>query len=388
MDVLASPADAPLAMCGSLWNARESEDHSHFEVNAISIAGYNEYFLVNSGYAGWGYGPLGYSWSWIHDDERSGNTLRTSRHASKSGGGIVEGFTGDLLDYASGDDGPALADDVHLRNFLFVHADGVSRAYFVLFDEVAAEPGELIELDLHPNTLASTGIQTIVAGTEYAASIDAIAVVPGRATLTVFYATPPGTVRQLNGGVATWETADGGYVGRYLESEYAAPASGSKNVVTILFPHDTGHAKAAMTRLAVSGFSGAAIDHGSGVVDTALESNGLAPLSYGGDTFTGKALLSRKDATGANVFYFVRQGTSFSTTNGPPAGFSSAAAVSVYLRGTLGRIVSPATRVRFTHPQITGVRLDGAPLPNAASGAGWVEVDVPGGTHAIELVED
>jgi hypothetical protein len=299
---------------------------------------------------------------------------------------VVEGFTDTLFDYASGDDGPALPDDVHLRNLVFVHSDGSSRAYFVLFDEVYADSGERILMNLHPNTLATTGIQTLVSQTEYTATIDAVALAPNRAKLTLFYATPPSVVRHLNGGVATWSAPNGGFEGKYLESEYTAPANGEKRVVTVLFPHDVDHAKATMTRLSVSGFSGALIDHGSGVTDQAFESTGAGPLTYGGNTFTGRALLCRKGSNGATVFYFVRKGTSFSTTNGPPVGFSSVAGVSVYMRGTRGRIVSPGATVRFTHPQVTGVKIDGATVGNSASGTNWVEVYVPSGTHGVELL--
>ena len=373
-------------MGGALWNTRSYEGHSHYEVNAIALAGYNEYLLVNSGYAGWGIGPPGYSWSWIHDDERSGNTLRTSsRHATKAGGGVVEGFAGTLFDYVSGDDGPALSDDVHLRNFVLVHADGPSPAYFVLFDEVSADSGERILMNLHPNTLASTGIRTDVTGTEYEATIDAVARVPGQVKLTLFYATPPSVVRHLNGGIAAWEAPGGGFEGKYLESEYLAPASGQKNLVTILFPHDLQHDKAVMTRLTVAGSSGAMIDHGGGVIDTALESSGAAPLTHDGNTFTGKALLCRKDGNGDNVFYFVRKGRSFTTTSSPPVGFSSNADVSLYMRGNEGRIVSPGTRVRFVYPRVSGIRLDGSWVSPDDSGPDWIEVDVPSGTHRVEL---
>jgi hypothetical protein len=386
MEAIPSREARPLAMGGALWNVKSFEDHSHFDVNAIALAGYDEYLLMNSGYVGWGTGPPGYSWAWIHDDERSGNTLRTSRHASKVGGGVVEGFTGALLDYASADDGPALADDVHVRNFVFVHPDAASRPYFVLFDEVTAENGELIVMNLHPNTLSTTGIQTNVVNTEYTATIDAIALVPGNAKLTMFYATPPSTVRHLNGGIASWEGPGGGVTTRYLESEYATPASLQKNIVTILFPYDLAHAKAAMSRISPSGGSGAVIDHGAGIVDTAIESSGATPVTHGGNTFTGKAMLARIGSNGANVFYFVRKGTSFSTTNGPPVGFSSTAAVSVHMRGTQGRIVSPGTRVRFSYPSILSVQLDGTPAPPVNFGAGWVEVDVPAGTHTVNLL--
>lgn len=386
LEAVSTPADRPAAMGGILWNTRGEEGHSHYDVNAVALAGYNEYLLVNSGYAGWGSGAAGYSWSWIHDDERSGNTVRTSsRHASKAGGGIVEGFTDTLFDYASGDDGPALPDDVHLRNLVFVHSDGSSRAYFVLFDEVYADSGERILMNLHPNTLATTGIQTLVSQTEYTATIDAVALAPGRVKLTLFFATPPSVVRQLNGGVATWSALDGGFEGKYLESEYTAPSGGEKRVVTVLFPHDVDHAKAAMSRLSVAGSSGARIDHGSGITDLAFESAGTAPLTYGGDTFTGRALLSRTGADGSSVFYFVRKGTSFSTSNGPPSGFRSVGIVSVYMRGTMGRIVSPGTTVRFTHPQVSGVKIDGEAVGNLASGPDWVEIEVPIGTHGVEL---
>jgi hypothetical protein len=387
MEALPTRAARPTAMGGVLWNVRSSEGHSHYDVNAVALAGYNEYLLVNSGYADWGNAIPGYSWSWIHDDERSGNTLRTSsRHASKAGGGVVEGFTDTLFDYASGDDGPVLPDDIHLRNFVFVHGDRFNNAYFVLFDEVQADSGEHILTDLHPNTFAATGIRTDLAGTEYTATIDAVAHDPGQVKLTFFYATPPSAVRQLNGGVATWEAPGGGFEGKYLEAEYIAPASGDKNLVTILFPHDHNHAKAVMTRLTVGGSSGATIEHAGGVVDTAFESAGAAPLTHDGNTFTGKALLCRRAANGANVFYFVRKGRSFATTSGPPVGFNSAGDVSLYMRGTKGQIVSPGTRVRFTHPRVFRVKLDGSLVSTADSGPDWVEVDVPSGTHSVELL--
>jgi hypothetical protein len=387
MEAMPSQAARPTAMGGVLWNNMDDEAHSHYEVNAIALAGYNEYLLVNSGYAGWGSGIPGYSWSWIHSDERSGNTLRTaSRHGTKAGGGVVEGFTATLFDYASGDDGPALPNDVHLRNLVFVHSDASSNAYFVLFDEVYADSGEHILMNLHPNTFATTGIQTNVNGTEYTATIDAIAVAPNQVKLSVFYATPPSVIRHRNGGIATWEAPGGGFEGKYLESEYIAPASGEKNLLTILFPHDLAHAKAGMTRLSVAGSSGAMIDHGAGVSDHAFESTGAAPVTHDGNTFTGRAVLCRKGSNGSNVFYFVRKGTSFSTTNEPPVGFDSAGEVSVYMRGTQGHIVSPGTSVRFTYPGISGVSLDGLSVSNTASGINWVEVDVPAGTRSVELL--
>jgi hypothetical protein len=389
LEAIPSRADRPTVMGGVLWNPTRYEGHSHYEVNAIALAGYNEYLLINSGYSGWGNGPPGYSWSWIHDDERSGNTLRTyTRHSSKAGGGVVEGFTDTLFDYASGDDGPALSNDGHLRNFVFVHSDDSANAYFVLFDEVDGDNGERIRMNLHPNTLATTGIQTDVSGTEYTALIDGIAVEPNRVKLTVFYATPPDVVRHLDGGIATWESPGGGFEGRYLESEYYAPGNGDMNLVTILFPHDDEHDKAGMTRLSVSGSTGARIDHGSEVVDYAFESTGTGSVTHDGNTFTGQAMLCRTGSTGVNVFYFVRKGSSFGTTNGPPVGFDAVEDVSVYMRGTRGQIVSPGTSVRFTYPGVLGVRLDGSTVSNTGSGTDWVEVDVPNGTHSVELLTD
>ena len=388
-EAMPTQAARPTAMGAALWNARGSEGHSHFEVNAVALFGYNEYLLVNSGYAGYGEGTSGSSWSWFHDDERSGNTLRTSsRHASKSGGGVVEGFTGPGLDCASGDDGPALPDDVHLRNMVFVHSDGTSNAYAVLFDEVSADNGEKILMDLHPNTLSTTGVQTIAAGTEYTASIDGVAVVQNRAKLSLFYATPPDLVRKLTGGIATWGAPDGGFNAAYLESEYTAPSSGEKRIVTLLLPHDPDHVRAGVTRLSVAGSTGARITHAEGVVDVAFESDGAAPLEYDGSTFTGKAMLRRTGASGSNVFYFVRKGTLFSREGGNPVGFSSARAVSVCLRGVSGDIVSPGTRVRFTYPEIFGVEVNGLRVPVTSAGPDWVEVDVPAGTHHIELRVD
>ncbi|HCS74010.1 MAG TPA: hypothetical protein DIW17_09060, partial [Clostridiales bacterium] len=76
---------------------------------------------------------------------------------------------------------------------------------------------------------------------------------------------------------------------KYLYSTYNTDSSqGKENIVTVLFPHNASHAKAAMSRVSGSGFTGASINlDGGTTIDYALESLGTSNITYGGVTFRG-----------------------------------------------------------------------------------------------------
>jgi hypothetical protein len=93
-----------LSLGGAMWNIkRNSEFHSHYETNALSLSSYGQTVLRNVGYLQ-NKEPYYRFAEW-------GNTvlINGENHVSKAGAGITEGFTGGKLDYASGDSGTALA---------------------------------------------------------------------------------------------------------------------------------------------------------------------------------------------------------------------------------------------------------------------------------------
>ena len=74
------------------------------------------------------------------------------------GGGIVYGFTAYGLDFATGNDGPALSLETHNRNLVLVHSNDGVGGYFVVFDEVTASSGDKVKSYLHPANQSSVEV--------------------------------------------------------------------------------------------------------------------------------------------------------------------------------------------------------------------------------------
>ncbi|NLY18522.1 MAG: DNRLRE domain-containing protein [Clostridiaceae bacterium] len=404
---------ATTALSAVLWNPESKrDDHCHKEVNSLGLAGYGEYLLANAGYNGWGknlsVGSKTYSWTYINNRAVSGNTALINYradfnettpqddqktycdHLLKYGNGITDGFTSTLFCYASGDSGRALSSDgskKHIRNLVFIAPQDSANGYWVLFDEMKAPgSGNTAHLALHP---PSTNYSAVTANTEYRWTINKLT--GKNVYLSIFLATPPSSpsssipaVAIKNGGIgggnATNNTAS-----KYLYSTYnITDSQGRKNIVTVLFPHDASHAKATMSRISGSGYTGASINHGSGTIDYALESFGTSDITYGGVTFRGLSTLYRK-VNGATNFYFVRKGRNFNDGGSVRRGFSSTGDVSVYIKDKSGNITSSGSNVTFYYPGITGVKLNGSNVQVQSSGSNWVTVYVPAGTHTVEF---
>lgn len=378
------------ALAGVLWNCRSSEYHSHKDVNALHLCAYGEHVLENVGYAGAGTPALGYSWTYINNRAVSGNTVllnytfaddlnppSANDHDDKSGAGIREGFVTPALDYASGDSGGALPNGKHWRNFVFVRPQETTNGYWVLFDEVDAEPsGASAHIALHPS---SASYSTIAAAREYQWTIKRYG--PQNVFLSLFLATPPASVLVRNGVRARF--GDQSFVGKYLYSTYTTDAAGKRNMVTVLFPHDSDHPKAVMTRVAGTGYTGARVALNGVVVDQALESSGTTIVTHENVSFRGLATLYRRSPDKTD-FYFVRRGRYFYDNAGH--GFNSNADVSLYVQGRQGKLISPATDVTFYHPNLVGVLVNNQLAPIVAKSGGQVTVRVGAGTHDIALV--
>lgn len=403
---LSQPVDN-MSLYGALWNVREHNLTSFFhvrkDVNALYLAGYGAPLLMNAGFCG-AVDPSG-------PDGCSGvdeNNVRTyfdgtylgRRAVSNSvamlnytvgnyltpnddgvttdfGSGVTEGFTGQGLDYVSADSGSFVTTGNHTRNFLLMHPTTNTRGYFVVFDEFSGVGGGNVNLVFHPNAISRTQITPL---TEYSVQVFRRFQADVSTGLDFFFATPPSDVEFYRGVIAS--SSGGAIVPEYFFNTYPI-SNGVKNIATILFPFNNTHAKATMSRISGNGFTGAMLDHGSGTVDYVFESNGSSQISHG-SSFQGKAAVFRMQNSNL-ASYFVRKGRSFSNGAGSPTGFNSNVDVSLYLNGRSGNIVSPGTSVTFRFPGLTAVRLNGAVVSPTQSGSGFLTVNVPSGTHAIEL---
>ncbi|MBN1675472.1 MAG: hypothetical protein JXR37_30810 [Kiritimatiellae bacterium] len=366
------------ALMGALWNSTTGQEHRHPDANAVYLAGYGEHLLLNSGYNGWQRDACGFPWSYIHEEAKANNValIGNRNHAGVHGDGIEEHMLTPCLDYACGRADNALGGNArHNRGFLFVKPADGKNGYFLLMDELdTGGQADTVNLVLHP---ASAAYAAVRANEEYRWTIRRRKETD--TFLSVFLATQPQAVEISDGVLAAWHDS---FVGKYLNASYATRAN-KRNLVTVLFPHDADHAKAAMARVAADTHTGARIEHGRGIADYALESDGRAQATQQRVRFQGRAAVYRVE-NGRLGFYFVRQGLAFSDGAAAPTGFAAEAPVSVCLQEGQGRIVSPGTDVTFLMPGLSSVTLDGAGA--AGAGSGRVKVHVPAGSHSIELV--
>jgi len=377
-----NPSDRSLQ--GVIWNVIGlTHAHSHRDVNSIHITAYGENVLRNVGYNGFGYPIDGtFTWDWINNQAKSNNVALINNDATgdKAGNGITEGFTGGLFDYVSGDGGDCmpLSRGHHQRNFIMVHPQDGKSGYFALIDEINVEDtnhkGHIL---FHPD---SANYATVSANTEYKWTVNRHSA--HNVYLNIFLATPPSSVSVLNGGLTNPL-----YVGKYLDSKYASDPSGDISALTVLFPSDSTHAKAAMSRIAGSGYTGAKIDHGSNIIDYALESDNTSVVTHNGVSFQGLAALYRMNNNN-NSFYFARKGRSFDDGKAQRRGFESNADATVYIKNKEGKIISSGANVTFYYPGITDVAIDEVSAPIISSGEGWIKVNIGTGNHDVLLLTD
>jgi len=365
--------DTQDALMGAIWNV-DRPSHDHCDANAVYLAGYGEHLLLNSGYNGYGNDAEGSTWGYIHDTAESSNTLMLGgeNHTSKGGDGIAEGLLGHRLGYACGRSERALPGEAtHERSLVFVHPGDGASGYSVLFDEVQT-CGLDVSLALHP---ASREVVTDTPGCQYTWNVRKRK--PSDTFLTVFLATSPDDVVLREGVLAGWRES---FVGTYLYATYGGQ-EGARQIVTVLFPSDEAHSAGSISRISGQGFTGARVGHGDGIVDCCVASTGMEATCEG-VSLQGHAAAWRQTA-GAGVFYFVRREKQFRNASG--VGFNSEESVSVYMRGSDGKVVSRGTAVTFHRPGVCQVYVDGAAAEPEAGGSGWVRVRIPPGTHDVNL---
>jgi len=242
----------------------------------------------------------------MHNTAVSSNTVLIDEkdHVAKKGEGIREGFTAQRFDYASGDSGNALPNGKHHRNFIFVHPQDGRNGYFLLVDEIKTinRMKSKVNVALHPNSAVYSIISDMK---EYRWAINQFS--GNDVFLTIFLGTQPKAVTLKNGAL---NTRNLGFVGKYLYTTYDTSSAGKRNIVTVVFPHNADHPKAAMARISGTDYSGAQINLGASIKDVALESSGASVITHGAVNFQAKTCVYRMSSENLN-FYFIRKGRFF-----------------------------------------------------------------------------
>jgi hypothetical protein len=419
------------SLYGSLWNVREPEEgspvfHVRKDVNALYLSAYGAPLLMNGGFCG-SNSPSGpdaclgqyhdssgnlvnypnrFSGQYLGDRAVSNNVALVNydhvwstdqfghvvpsqdNHPTKFGSGVIEGFIGLGLDYASASTRYQsqstvknfLPNGVHHRNFLLIHPTQNNRGYFVSFDEFSEVSQGPVHLVFHPNARTRTTISNL---TEYETTLARQVQADSTTRFNLFFATPPSNIEFTRGIIATASNI-GAYVPEYFFNSYSVGTNGRKHITTILFPHNSANTKPPLTRISGTAFTGARIDHTAFLQDFALESTGLTDISHSGITLRAKAAFYRLQSNNL-THYFIRQGRSLTNGASPSTGFSSTQDISLYLNGTQGNIVSPGTSVTFRYPGLTGLRLNGQTI-SGSTGSNTFTATIPQGTHTLELI--
>jgi len=369
--VFREPADDPERLGAALYNVTENDEwHTHEEINAIACSAYGTRLLVNGG--------------WLGDETRPpwrNNTVAVDdeRHAEKTGAGIIEGLLADGVDYACGHSGDALGDDAFRRSLVQVHGRDGCGGYFAVIDEVDAGPESTVRSYLQPAT--ETEPAELTPWREYRATIDHHARRDGVAC-SILYASGPEAVS--SDPVPSGSLDRNPEAGRHyrLTARYDTDERGNRCTLTVLFPHDRSHPKAALSRVEETGATGARVDHGDGVTDLLLASGGKRRIETAGVSLQAGAVLRRRREDGGN-FYFARRGREL--IDGP-RGFESTHPVSIFVRGTEGCLTARRRGELTLHaPGVTGVRVDGQPVGQPDPGRDRVRFEVPPGRHGIVL---
>ena len=273
----------------------QQEYHTHFEANAIGMAGYGEILLRNAGYDG----PnndvsaegLTTPWEFLQKDPESGNALMIDgeKHSSKYGSGLVEGIVGTGIEYFRSLNDVSI-EGSHNRDVVLVQAADGANGYYLVMDHVTADAqGASINVAWHPSTAKT---KPVLSKKEYRSNIEVQDGAAGpvlfgnnAVTLTTFLGTQPKSVdikEMVNQSRGRHYRAD------YLYITY--PTSSRKaDILTVLFPSDQDHSAGSIKRIDLAAYTGSEITQ-KDVVDVALTSHGTSTASPARRRFRAKML--------------------------------------------------------------------------------------------------
>lgn len=367
-------------LAGAMWNTKKSVWHSHSDINALHLCAYGEHVLRNSGYdVKINQDILGFSWDYRHNDSRSGNTatINGESHIKKYGGGIAEGFTGNVIDYAKGISNLGYTYTLpfygsHIRHFQFIHPTDILPGYWIVFDELESDYRETCNVYWHPN---ANNFVPVLENTEYNANIAPVTLSANKVQLSVFLGTKPESVMLKDGVLANMRSGDS-FVGKYIDAKYKLDANGKAKIVTVLFPHDHNHAKSSMERFEGLNYSGISIKHSDVTTDYAFTSSLEQEINAKFFSLIGDNAIIRM-TQGIPDFYFASASISLKIGN---YGFKSNCKISLYANQSGGSIIAnEISEVTFYYPGIIDMYINGELVPKIDFGAGWLKVEIPTG---------
>lgn len=372
-----------------------TEYHTHYEVNALALAGYGEILLRNAGYDGPGrdvtVNGIIATFDYMHSNSESANTLMIGgeRHSSQVGDGITEGLIGQDVEYFRGVSTTAI-EGTHCRDVVFVQPSNSANGYYLVMDHVTTDnAGDNVNIVWHPN---SGVLITIESETQYLSEIKKESGADGprvftenEAELTTFFGTPPASVeikRTAN------QAREYSYAADYLYVNYN-PVDKRKDILTVLFPGDNTHKVGDLKRIVTDDYTGCKIIQGD-IEDVAITSGGRSTGHQGKITFQGENVLFRTES-GKFVSFFVK-GVSFDNGQSIRCGFQADESIALYMNssavtsGMNGMITSNGTTVTFYYPEITSVNINENAAEITASGQNWIQIQVPSGTFRVDIV--
>ena len=343
--------DSPFGLHAVLYNIKsQNEWHTHNEVNGLSLSGLGNRLLVNGGRLG---APT--------REAKLNNTLTINgeNHQGFTGAGIVEGFTADGLDYAKGQDGDAIRFKNHSRNLILIQTTPDADGYFILFDEVDADPGDKVKNYLHPasqNEIISTENLR-----EYTAPIDHYPSIPA-GMVTFYYLSTPEAVNIEKSQSAVPDRYPEYPDHNRLESVYSVNDSGEKSLTTLIFPHNHLVTKPTFEKFSSEDFEGIKFTNSS--VKDYLISSENNPVEFDDSSYKGHLCWARKKDNKL-LSFFVKSGTSF-LDNG--VGFEADNPLTIYVNGTKGIVITEGATLKLNGSALAGVNFDSNVTVKSSSG--------------------
>ena len=358
------PDDTNYGLQGVLYNiTSQNEWHTHNEVNGLSLSGLGNRLLVNGGRLG---APTRAA--------KLNNTLTINgeNHNSFTGGGIIDGFTSEGIDYARGDDRDAIRFTSHYRDLILVHTTPSTPGYFIVNDKIeVSNNSDIVKIYFHPSSEKEVNITE--AKREYTAPIDHKPSIP-LTKVTFYYLTPPNDVNIEKSISAVQDRYPGYPEHNRLESVYnLEDESLKKSISTLIFPNSNLVSKPNFEKILSDKFYGVKFSTNSStdyIISPKMKSVEV-------DTFlaSGDFIWCRKKSD--NVYsFFVESGTSFKQ-NG--FGFESDSPVTIYVKDSQGVIISKGAKLKLNGSNLSSASFDSS-VKVISQSESHIEVELGSGT--------
>jgi len=396
--------DSREALQGILYNLKRNNPntdqfgHAMEDVNSISISGYGQHMIVNSGtnYVGKngvgsnypGYTPINDRWSYA----KYQNTVligNKTRHDQKHGNGLVDGLVGGNIEFGTTDSGPAINNGSHFRTLHFIHPVGTkSNGYFVVHDQVKPnKSSDNVYIQFQVNTLRN-GTKTIKSNQEYEAPINAIvydkfSTQDNTEKVNLFFTSNP--------QVAIVDSYKGDFKQQddktdNVKAQYQTNTDGFVRATTLIFPQDGTHKKPVIAKISNANYNGAIVSHNTNFKDYYIGASPSISNTYGNISFKGSTTFFRKES-GKTTMFSSTNGTVFRDTEGVDYGYQASQTVSMVLENNSGTInAKNTTNVTFYRQNISAVKINGRNAEVISATSNKVTVKIPAGRYKVELI--